>query len=80
MGAGGRPAVRGSQSVCADVVQCAGQPHARAQQAAGVRAEFHRYHGAGHGFQDFTNDERFRAPQSEHARQEPLALLGDRLG
>jgi len=52
----------------------------RAQQAAGVRAEFHRYHGAGHGLQDFTNDERFRAPQSEHARQEPLTLLGDRLG
>jgi carboxymethylenebutenolidase len=28
--------------------------------AAGVDHEFHRYDGAGHGFQDFVNDERFR--------------------
>ena len=38
-----------------------------ALNAAEVRCEFHRYDGAGHGFQDFTNPDRFCAAQSEDA-------------
>ena len=46
-----------------------------ALQAAGVPVEFHRYDGAGHGFQDFTNAERFRESQSDDAWQKVLAFL-----
>ncbi len=35
--------------------------------AAGVAHEFVRYDEAGHGFQDFTNEERYREAQSEDA-------------
>lgn len=38
-----------------------------ALRKAGVDNSFHRYDGAGHGFQDFTNDEKFRQTQSEDA-------------
>jgi carboxymethylenebutenolidase len=31
-----------------------------ALNAAGVEHEFHAYDGAGHGFQDFVNKERYR--------------------
>ena len=34
---------------------------------AGVRYEFHRFDNAGHGFQDFTNPERYREDASEAA-------------
>jgi carboxymethylenebutenolidase len=43
--------------------------------AAGVEHEFHRYDGAGHGFQDYTNPERFRAEQSADAWVKMLAFL-----
>lgn len=38
-----------------------------ALRKSGVDNSFHRYDGAGHGFQDFTNEERFREQQSEDA-------------
>lgn len=38
-----------------------------ALKAAGVPYEFHRYDGAGHGFQDFTNAERYREAQTNDA-------------
>lgn len=38
-----------------------------ALKSAGVDYEFHRYEGAGHGFQDATNAERYRETQSEDA-------------
>jgi carboxymethylenebutenolidase len=38
-----------------------------ALKAAGIPYEFHRYDGAGHGFQDFTNAERYREEQSNDA-------------
>lgn len=34
---------------------------------ANVISEFHRYDGAGHGFQDFSNPQRYRQAQSEDA-------------
>ncbi len=43
--------------------------------AAGVRHEFLRYDGAGHGFQDYTNPDRFRAEQSADAWVKMLAFL-----
>ena len=50
-----------------------------ALQAAGVAAEFHRYDGAGHGFQDFTNADRFRKAQSDDAWDKVLAFLNRQL-
>ena len=38
-----------------------------ALQEADVPYKFHRYDGAGHGFQDFTNGERYRKEQSDDA-------------
>ncbi len=38
-----------------------------ALNAANVPHEFHGYDGAGHGFQDFVNEERFRKEQTEDA-------------
>ena len=43
--------------------------------AAGIAHEFHRYDGAGHGFQDHTNPERFRAEQSADAWKKIFAFL-----
>ncbi len=42
---------------------------------ANVPHEFHRYDGAGHGFQDFHNEERFRKAQSEDAWEKALGFL-----
>jgi carboxymethylenebutenolidase len=38
-------------------------------------AEFHRYDGAGHGFQDFTNSERYREKQSEDAWEKAISFF-----
>lgn len=38
-----------------------------ALSAADVPHEFHRYDGAGHGFQDFVNEERYREEQARDA-------------
>jgi len=46
---------------------------------AGKTYEFHRYDGAGHGFQDFVNEERFRKEQSDDAWEKALAFLDKNL-
>ena len=46
---------------------------------AGVAHEFHRYDGAGHAFQDFTNDERYRKEAAADSWEKVLAFLDDRL-
>ena len=50
-----------------------------ALDANGVANEFHRYDGAGHGFQDFTNLQRYRETQSEDAWQKALTFFDRRL-
>jgi carboxymethylenebutenolidase len=42
---------------------------------AGVPHEFHRYDGAGHGFQDFHDSDRYRKEQSEDAWSKAIAFL-----
>lgn len=46
-----------------------------ALREAGVAYEFHRFDGAGHGFQDFTNPDRYRETQSEQAWTIALEFL-----
>lgn len=46
---------------------------------ANIPYEFHRYDGAGHGFQDSTNPDRYRETQSEDAWQKALVFLGKHL-
>lgn len=46
---------------------------------AGVPHEFHRYDGAGHGFQDFHNPDRYREAQSEDAWKKIRVFLGKTL-
>ena len=46
-----------------------------ALQQAGVPSEFHRYDGAGHGFQDSGNAERYRPEQSEDAWTKAIDFL-----
>jgi carboxymethylenebutenolidase len=47
--------------------------------AAGVPHEFHRYDGAGHGFQDYTNPNRYRREASDDAWKKLLGFLGKHL-
>ena len=47
-----------------------------ALKAAGVPHEFHRYDGAGHAFQSFTNPDRYRPAQSDDAWVKAIAFLG----
>ena len=54
--------------------------YAAALEAAGVAHEFHRYDGAGHGFQDFTNADRYRETQSEDAWTKAIEFFGRSLG
>lgn len=54
--------------------------YAAALAAAGVAHEFHRYDGAGHGFQDTANAERYRHEQSEDAWGRIVGFLGRALG
>jgi carboxymethylenebutenolidase len=46
---------------------------------AGVPYDFHRYDGAGHGFQDFHDPERFRKAQSDDAWEKAIAFLAQHL-
>ncbi len=46
---------------------------------AGVAHAFHRYDGAGHGFQDFVNQERYREAAAADAWDKVLAFFADRL-
>ncbi len=48
--------------------------------AAGVEHVFHRYDGAGHAFQSFDNEERYRHEASEDAWDKVLAFFGEKLG
>lgn len=48
--------------------------------AAGVDHVFHRYDGAGHAFQSFNSEERYRPEASEDAWEKVLAFMGDKLG
>lgn len=52
----------------------------RALQSAGVAHEFHRYDGAGHAFQNFPSEERYREVQSEDAWLKLLQFLDQNLG
>lgn len=54
--------------------------YAAALSAADVAHEFHRYDDAGHGFQDFTNPQRYRPTASEDAWSRLLAFLERELG
>lgn len=51
-----------------------------ALERAGVDHAFHRYDGAGHGFQDHTNADRYRKEQAEDAWQKALTFFGRQLG
>lgn len=51
-----------------------------ALEAAGVPCEFHRYDNAGHAFQSFNSEERYRHDVSEDAWEKVLAFLGKNLG
>lgn len=48
--------------------------------AAGVDHIFHRYDNAGHAFQSFNSEERYRPEASEDAWDKVLAFMGDKLG
>ncbi len=52
---------------------------AAALAEAGVVHAFHRYDGAGHGFQDFVNQERYRKQAAADAWDKVLAFFADRL-
>jgi carboxymethylenebutenolidase len=54
--------------------------YAAALEAGGVPHEFHRYDGAGHGFQDFVNKDRFREAQTKDSWDKIFAFLGKQLG
>ena len=47
--------------------------------AAGVEHEFHRYDGAGHGFQDFVNEERYRKEATEDSWAKVMAFFERKL-
>ena len=51
-----------------------------ALEANGVPCEFHRYDGAGHGFQDFNNPDRYREAQAEDAWEKAIAFFRRNLG
>jgi carboxymethylenebutenolidase len=49
--------------------------YSAALMAAGVRHVFHRYDGAGHAFQNFPSEERYRHAQSEDAWDKVLTFF-----
>jgi len=51
----------------------------RALDEAGIDHEFHRYDGAGHGFQDFGNEERYRPEQTMDAWEKFFGYFDARL-
>ena len=52
---------------------------AAALSAAGVPHTFHRYDGAGHAFQNFPSEEKYRHEASEDAWDKVLAFLNKTL-
>lgn len=53
--------------------------YAAALEAAGKSFEFHCYDDAGHAFQNFTSDERYRKDASDDAWTKVLAFFGQYL-
>ncbi|MBT4007121.1 MAG: dienelactone hydrolase family protein [Rhodospirillales bacterium] len=51
----------------------------KALDAVGVEHVFHQYDGAGHGFQDFVNTDRYRQVQSDDAWEKLLAFFDAKL-
>ena len=51
-----------------------------ALSAANARHDFHRYDGAGHGFQDFVNSERCREERTKDARAKIRMFLAENSG
>ena len=51
-----------------------------ALSAANVPHDFHRYDGAGHGFQDFVNPERCREEQTKDAQAKIRMFLTENSG
>ncbi|MEK9722672.1 MAG: dienelactone hydrolase family protein [Rhodospirillaceae bacterium] len=51
----------------------------RALDEAGIDHAFHRYDGAGHGFQDFTNPDRWRPDQTEDSWSKFFSFFDARL-
>jgi len=47
--------------------------------AVGIEHEFHRYDGAGHGFQDFVNEERYRKEATEDSWANVMAFFERKL-
>jgi carboxymethylenebutenolidase len=54
--------------------------YAAALEAAGKPYAFHRYDGAGHAFQNFTSEERYRKAASDDAWEKVLAFFAQHLG
>ena len=69
----------GWRESCSEELRSDVDDYAAALTAAGVPHEFHRYDGAGHGFQDYTNPERFRREQSDDAWAKVLDFLAANL-
>ena len=53
--------------------------YSQALKKAGVERIFHRYDGAGHAFQRFNSEERFRHRVSEDAWEKVLAFSEEKL-
>lgn len=53
--------------------------YSAALTAAGVSHTFHRYDGAGHGFQNFASPDHYREDQSEDAWKKVVAFLDEHL-
>lgn len=51
-----------------------------ALKANGIACEFHRYDGAGHGFQDFNSPDRYRETQAEDAWGKAIDFFRRNLG
>jgi carboxymethylenebutenolidase len=47
--------------------------------AQGIEHAFHRYDGAGHAFQNFLNDERYREVAAEDAWAKVIAFFGEKI-
>lgn len=86
LGPGSRPAIERAKDIACPVAGFFGNDdqnpsredvdaYDSALSSAGIRHEFHRYDGAGHAFQCFPNEERFRLLQSEDAWRKALGFL-----
>jgi carboxymethylenebutenolidase len=90
LGQGSRPAIELADRIACPMIGVFGNDDQNPSPAdvddlgtvltkAGVEHEFHRYDGAGHGFQDFTNEERYHREASDDAWRKVLAFLGRQL-